>query len=501
MGVTPTPASAVPGTLGQLPDLASQGQTVADRSAVLRHRVFSSFAQAEPLRAAWEELAQRCGDLFASYDWCRTWWRYYGGKRRLQIHVVHDGADLVAVLPLFRETVWPLGVPLRVIRLVGSDHALTPAGLAIQPEYVRPVFRGLLQRIERQGHWDLLHLGPLLFYMDTVEVMAEVLAAQPTVGQVISNAQGSCVTVYDLPQTYEQYLGGLGSERRNILRCERNATSQQQVQASVPTTQEDVRKAMAELVRLHQHLWIGKGKLGQFRDWPDYERFHCEMAEHQVQAGRLALVTVQAGSQTIGVEYGYHFGARTHALIRGYCDDQTWRTYSIGRMLHCHMVQQAIGRGSTLLDDGRGVFEYKRRLGGRLRCERSLTVVRSGVAIRSRIWLAMRSAWCIHAVYGRIWFDWLRPRLGLPARPLRCCYIRTKFLAHLLKRTRFTLHGVRQLEHVPYDQAGSACSLAAPVQPSAVAAAEDNGQARVLTKKDSGTHGPLPQQAAEREAG
>ncbi len=468
MSASSTPASLLPGACGQMVDLPT-GMKVVSRPKELRYRVLRSFARAEPLRAAWDELAQRCGDVFASYDWCQTWWRYYGGRRRLQIHAVHDGAELVAVLPLFRETLRPLGVPLRVVRLVGCDHVLTPAGLAIRPEYVGAVVRRLIERIERQGHWDLLHLGPVLFYAGATETTGEAFAAQPAVGEVITSEQDSCATVYDLPPSYEQYLAGLGSERRNILRCERNAASQQQAQASVPDSPAEVRKAMADLVRLHQQLWTGKGKLGQFTDWPDYERFHGEMAEHHMNTGRLALVTVQAGGRTIGVEYGYHFGARTHALIRGYCDDQAWRTYSIGRMLHCHMVQQAIGRGSNLLDDGRGVFEYKRRLGGRLRCERSLTVVRQGRSARLRVWLAMRAAWCIHAVYDRIWFDWLRPRLRLPARPLRQCYIRTRFLAQLLKRADFALHGSPRLDHARCSHLEPGCPLARSTQPEAAA--------------------------------
>jgi hypothetical protein len=163
------------------------------------------------------------------------------------------------------------------------------------------------------------------------------------------------------------------------------------------------------------------------------------MAMCQKQRGRLGLVSLKAKDQILGVEYSYTFGSRTHALIRGYSDQPEWRSYSIGRMLHCQMIRQAIARGATLMDDGRGSFEYKRRLGGQLRWERSVTAVRRSGSSRLRVWLAMRAAWCIHAVYDRLWFDWLRPQLHLPARSLRRSYIRMSFLAHLYKRTRFHL--------------------------------------------------------------
>lgn len=438
----------------------------------LQHRVYGSFEQAQALRSDWDELAARTGDLFASYDWGDVWWRYYGGNRRLQIHVMHDGPHLVAIVPLFHETVRPLGVPLRVVRLVGCDHTVSAAGLAIDPGYVRAVVRLLVDALECQGHWDLIHLGPLQPYMQITDAMARAFANESVVDEVIEGAHDNCVTVFDIPDTYEHYLASLpGSERRNILRCERNAAADYQIQADVPTCPEDVRRAMDILVRLHQNLWTGKGKLGQFRDWPDYERFHAEMAERHLAAGRLALVTLRADDEILGVEYGYHFGSRTHALIRGYRDDAKWRTYSIGRMLHCHMVRQAIARGSHLMDDGRGAFEYKRRLGGRLGCERSLTVVRRGKSARLRMWLALRAAWCVHATYNRVWFDWLRPKLPLPAAPLRRSYIRMRFLALLCKRAPLALRVGEHLCKASCSQAEPACPLATSARAEAMAAA------------------------------
>jgi CelD/BcsL family acetyltransferase involved in cellulose biosynthesis len=443
---------------------------------VLKHRIYDTFEQARPLRDAWDDLAARTGDVFASYDWGDVWWHHYGAKRRLQIHVVHADQHLVAVVPLFRETLHPLGVPLRVVRLVGCDHVLTPTGLAIEQDHAHAVVRLLVDSLEHQGGWDLLHLGPLQYYMQITDAMADAFADQPAVGEVITGTRDSCVTVYGIPETYEKYLAGLqGSERRNILRCERNAVADRMVRANVPASQQDASRAMTDLVRLHQGLWVGKGKLGQFRDWPRYELFHADLAERLMLAGRLALVTLRTDEAVVGVEYGCHFGPRTHALIRGYCDDVVWRTYSIGRMLHCHMVQQAIARGATLMDDGRGAFEYKRRLGGQLRCERSLTVVRRGRTARLRTWLAMRTAWCVHALYNRIWFDWLRPQLPLPAAPLCRSYIRMSFLAQLLKRAHFPLRPGTRFGHALSSHAEPACPLARSVTPDAPVKTDGDG--------------------------
>lgn len=406
-----------------------------------RHKVYGSFAEVEHLRQAWNDLACRAGDLFSSYDWCEIWWRHFGAKRRLEIHTLHDGNRLVAVLPLFREVVLAGWVCLHVVRLLACDYASDAAGLAVEPSYTDTFLNMVLAGLTSGGNWDILHLGPLRSYNAIAERICCVCAGSSLVQTVIMGRCDNWLTLYDLAPTYDAYLQSLPRhERHDTLRRERRLREAHDVKICAAQTPQEVRQGMEALIRLHQQLWTNKGERGHFGDWPSLGHFHHDVAQQMLQTRQLALLTVTVDGQTVGASYGYHFGSRTHGVVRGYCNDGPWRSFSLGRLLHCQVVQQAIARGSTMLESGRGVFDYKLRLGGRLYGEQSITIVRRAWTSRLRFWMALPVAYLIHVLYGRLWLDMLAPRLNLQP-PVRHFYVRQRFLAQLFRRVKFRLFG------------------------------------------------------------
>ena len=422
-------------------------QTQAEQ-LVLVHNVYGAFEEISRLKDAWNDLALRIGDLFCSYDWCEVWWDHYGSGRHLEIHALHQGDRLVAVLPLFRETLRLGGVGLRVVRLVACDHTVDGPGLAIEPEYAATFVPRVLEQLTTTGPWDILQMGPLRNYVSVAEPIAEACARHPVVQAVLIGRQDNWLTVFELPETYDAYLQSLpGKDRRELLRCERNLLSAHSVQVQAASTPHEVEQGIDSLVREHQSLWTGKGKRGQFCDWKGSERFHRAIALRLAPRGQLSLVQLRVDDQVVGVTYGYRFGARLHELIRGQRNDGHWRAYGLGRLLHCYGIRDAIAGGVTTVDNGRGVFEYKMRLGGRLKGERSLTILRRGWTCRLRFWMSLRVAYLLHVFYGRLWFDMLAPRLGI-ARPLRPFYVRSSFLARMFRRTKFRLFGGPKIDEL-----------------------------------------------------
>lgn len=422
-----------------IPPLMQDPHAVQTRT--LQYRVHTSFAESRCLRSPWNDLASRVGDVLGSFDWCETWWQYFGKGRRLEIHTLYDGADLVAVLPLFHETIRPGGVPLRTVRVLGCDYTIETAGLAIEPAYARRFTAMLLDDLCHRGSWDILQMAPLRPYQTAVDAMAEACRCDPKVQTVILGRQDSWCTLFELPDTYEQYLQTLSSnERCNILRRQRKICQEHDVKITRACTLEQIEQAMDALVHWHQKLWTDKGRPGQFGGTAAIERFHRAIAQRLAGSGQLALITLKADGRVLGADYGCFFGSRLHGLFRGYCRDEPWRSYGLGVMLHTQMVQLAIEHGIKEIDAGRGVFDYKLRLGGKLYGQRSLIVVRAGWPARLRFWAALRTAYLIHVLYSRIWIDMIAPRLGV--RPTcRHFHVRYSVLAQLYRRVRFRLFG------------------------------------------------------------
>lgn len=410
----------------------------------LQYHVFRSFDEAASLKEAWDDLAARVSDILCSFDWCELWWRFFGKGRRLEIHTLHDGQRLVAVLPLFHETIRPGGVWLRTVRVLGCDYTIETASLAVEPVYIERFTTMLLQALDRGEPWDILQIAPVRPYLAAlIDQVADTCARSPALQTVIIGRQDTWCTLFDLPATYDDYLKALpGDERRNLLRRQRNLNEGRTIKITRACSPEEVDRAMDWLVYWHQTLWTGKGKPGQFGGTSAVEQFHRAIAQRLAKAGRLALITLKADGQVIGADYACFFGSRMHGLFRGYRRDDPWRSYGLGTLLNCHMIRHAIERQAAEIDAGRGIFDYKLRLGGKLHAQRSLVLVRANWSSRLRFWAALRTAYLIHVLYSRVWIDMIAPRL--PVRPKhRHFHVRYSVLAQLHRRVRVRLFGER----------------------------------------------------------
>ena len=414
-------------------------QTQAGQPALM-HNVYDTFEKTAHLKDAWNDLADRAGDILCSFDWCEVWWQHFGQGRQLEIHTLHDGGRLVAVLPLFRETIRPGWVWLRTVRVVGCDYTVTAVGLAIEPAYAERFTGMVLDRLGQGGAWDMLEMAPLRSYAAVVEPMAQSCAKDSHVQAAIIGRHDGWDTLFQLPDTYEEFLASLPSSARNdTARRERRLREQYKVEFSTVTRAEQVQPAMDALIELHQKHWMDKGRPGHFVRL-SVQQFHRDLAQRLLERGQLALLTLKANGRIVAATYGYSFGQRTHNLIVGNCHDRPWQRYGLGKIMYDHLFRHAMAQGSHVLEDGRGIFEHKLNLGGKLYGGRSLVVICRGWSTRLRFWMALRTAYAIHLLYSRIWLDTIAPRLRiLPME--RPFYLRHRVLAQLFRRTRFRLFG------------------------------------------------------------
>ncbi len=420
--------------------MLGQIQEIQAGRTSLAHDVYEAFEDTAHLKEAWNDLALRVGDILCSYDWCEIWWKHFGRGRRLEIHVLHEGDQLVAVLPLFRETIRPGGVWLRAVRVVGCDYTVTAVGLAIEPAYAERFTRMLLDRLDQGGAWDMLEMAPLRSYAAVVEPIAQACTRDAHVQAAIVGRKDGWDTLFRLPDTYEKFLSSLSSGARNDTpRRERRLRESYQVEVTAVRAPEQLQPAMDALIQLHQKQWTSRGWPGHFGRL-SVQQFHRDLAQRLLVTGQLALLTLKVDGHVVAATYGYCFGRRTHNLIVGNCNDGQWHRYALGKIMYGHLFRHAMAQGSSVLEDGRGIFPHKIDLGGKLHGGRSLVVIRRGRSTRLRFWMALRAAYVIHLLYSRAWLDTIAPQLGmLPME--RPFYLRHRVLAQLFRRTHFRLFG------------------------------------------------------------
>lgn len=398
--------------------LLERNRTPSSTTAEVRFQRHDSFADAEPQREEWDALVERVGgDLFTTFDWCSIWWKHFGHGRRLELHTARHGDDLVAVLPFFRETIRWGPVGLRVVRVVGCDHGVTTCNVAIEPQWIEPTARLLLEALESGGSWDLLHIGELPGYAENAPLLAEALRKCPQTGDVIFGENEYPQNVFDVPGDYESYLAGLSTkERRNVRRDERQLEQADGAVRLKPNGENELRCAFDDLIALHRTQWAARGRLGHFGDWPGVEEFHRDVAKALSARRRLAFVEVRAEGRVLASEYAGRFGRRLHWIIGGRSEEVT------SRIGFCALVRNAIRDGATVIDALPGSYDYKRRLGAKTLGVKTMTVrPRSGRG-RMRIALVRGTTRLVSLAYHRLWYwhlaPWLRTRFPRRRLPL-----------------------------------------------------------------------------------
>lgn len=372
-----------------------------------------SFEELADVADEWDALVERAGgDVFMSFDWCWTWWEFYGKGRALEVVLVRAGGALVAVMPFFRET-HRLGVaPLRVVRVVGCDHTVTTVGPAVEPGFEK-VAAAEWARLS-DGRWDAVVIGPLSGVFANAEALAKAFAeALPGATTEYIGVEGT-QTVFDLPGTFDEYLGTLSkTEKSNYHKELRRLEREFEVSTSVTVGESEAAAAFERFLPLHQNMWEGKGKLGHFGDWPDGLGFHRKLVERLSAKGRSFFVELRANGKVIVSHYCFRLVGRATCILSGREESDAHQRWSLGRIGLLDVIRYLITEKCTLMDALRGYYEYKLRYGGRLVKMQSVRVLRPGVRARVAWSLYGLAAWILHTAYYRVWFMRVAPRLGI----------------------------------------------------------------------------------------
>ena len=120
----------------------------------------SSIGELEGLREPWDALLRQspASHLFLSHDWVCTWWKHFGGDRRLFTLVFRRDDRILGIAPLLLERRRRRGIPVRQIGLLLNGCA-QQSGL-IFPAQKRDVFRAFVRHLQDcADQWDLVDLN------------------------------------------------------------------------------------------------------------------------------------------------------------------------------------------------------------------------------------------------------------------------------------------------------------------------------------------------------
>jgi CelD/BcsL family acetyltransferase involved in cellulose biosynthesis len=300
------------------------------------------------LGAEWNDLYARCAAAtpFQSHAWLESWWRTYGTAGRLRLALVRHGDRLVAAAPLMldRRTAGPVLTPLG-----GTFSDFTD--VLVDDRMAAEAATALAEALVREPGWQALD-----FPETRPGSVAGAALWDAWPGRRWQIPGSLCLELPAMPM--EDFVSGLPTHSRKTVRRRLNQLKRADVDIQ-EVAAADAERAIADLLRLHEQQWQGRGV--------NQNHLSAAFAEHLTRAVRGMIGSGQAaileyrfagelnasslvliGRDLVG---GYLYGA--NPALRDQVDVTT--------MLLADTVPMADRLGCSTMSMLRGAEEHKMR--------------------------------------------------------------------------------------------------------------------------------------------
>ena len=364
-----------------------------------RHEVVIQFLTAgrdfAELAPEWNRLHEQCitASVFNSWIWQYQWWQTYGADQPLRLLVALEGGEAVGVLALYIQTVEVMGVPVRLLRLVGSGADTHPddLGPVIAAEREDEIARKLAVAALCIGEVDVIALSDI-DPRSRFPAALEKAAADFGCDSLATPCER--IAYVDLPTSWAGYLASLKSDHRRLIRNARQkAAASHEVRFFVWDDAAKLDRAVDRLVELHRARWSASGGSESFSS-AQYIDFHRRIIKACFAREWLRLYCLELDGEIAAITYCYRFRNRVYLMQAGF--DPAKAKANPGRVLLGYALEHAIGEGNLVFDFLRGEHRYKDQLatGHRTtRCVRVFRNTRGALAYKlRRIWLPLLKA-------------------------------------------------------------------------------------------------------------
>ena len=298
---------------------------------------------ANQLGIEWDELLQNSAwaSPFQSRQWIRSWWRYFGGRRRPYIFTLREGKDLVGVMPLYESK-----LPFRSLLPMGRGQSDYMHPL-VQNGYEEKFAQFFSEHIENLSGIDLIDLQQV---REGQKVLDEISDSKLL-------SQENCYLL-DLPSTYDEYVKTLSKSMRYEARRIMKGPYKTQEAIIERVGKNDIVSGLEALYELHGRRWRKRGLPGSFAS-KRVRNFHEEFCSQAIDHGMLNLSLLKFEGQPVGAIYALKVGKTYYYYQSGF--DPTHKALSPGSTLVSHTIKEAIESGATQFDFMRGDEPYKAR--------------------------------------------------------------------------------------------------------------------------------------------
>lgn len=392
------------------PDVLLDGDVrVRDLSCTIE----TSFERLEHLRELWDEFTEKAGgSIYMSFDWCQTWWRFYGRRNALRIYIARSGKQIVGILPLYIDRMGVYPLRFRVAKLVGANIPPKVFAPALLPEYAYAIFRIVLSHLLKTERCDVLSIGPVSKFFPSGPILRSVVENEFAESSVFVEQPRDVYTVFELPDDYLSYLRSLSrNERKQYNYKLRALQKEHNISVRVVNSTSEASTAYEMFLQMHTRQWNEEGRPGHFKAWPQADEYNRELVQKQALRGRVRFLLLQSDETVIAAQFGFRFGNTYYWELPARATGPQWERLSLGRTALCLLFEEVIAEGMRTIQAGLGHYKYKRGLGGKEISVQYLRVVSRSMMSRIK-WFCFRMIGSIIQLsYHKVWYRRIQPHL------------------------------------------------------------------------------------------
>ncbi len=396
--------------------------------------VFNSFDDVSISNSEWDDfIASVSGEIFLTCDWCRTWWKYYGDDRNLMIYIFRDShRQLCGILPVFSESFGFGPAAVSVVKMVGTDFMPITLTIPVREDQLEMVTSAFLDSLSIKCQWDLLYLGAICGGYSHIDCLVAAIYTGSNSRFDVNLVSNEVQIYFDVANSWDEQVAGLSQkQRQNVRRVYKELERQSLTPEYIPTSKSDFLETFSTFVQVHQQQWSELGMPGHFVDWPYSVEFHRELGNIGFDKDRTRLFKIKLNDKVIGYDYIYKFGRSYQWYLMGRSHYENDSKVDFQRISFGLKIQSAIRDGVTSIDAGRGRYEYKLAMGGKLTSVHNVFVESRTFLSKIKLSAFYLLIWVSNILYSKVWRRRVVPRLGLRPSPLWCWWIKTNMLARI----------------------------------------------------------------------
>ena len=297
----------------------------------VRIEIVSSEKDFDRLEASWSLLceASECS-IFQTFEWNRTWWKYFGISGALHLVIIKKEEELIAIFPFFRDCVKIFGRPLySALRFLGSNvsqpqHAKM-LGLISYTDYLD----GIIKKGETKLAYECMvhYLAGMFPQMDEIilDVIPEESAfwnlALPLIQKEfvhVDIADQEPSQLIHCSGSWQNYLAHLNKNRRykakTAIRKIYGPENEKIFQLRTPKNEAEFIELWNQFVDLHQKKWNKLGSIGTFYERSNLQ-FHQDISLQFFKkrwAQIYALSSIKDENELLALDLNYMFKGKMY---------------------------------------------------------------------------------------------------------------------------------------------------------------------------------------------